>query len=70
VRHRWLIRGLCLAGWAQFVAIIAITIGEKILERLTARMSELAQWYRVRVRWRIQEFVQLRLRRLGLKWVL
>ena len=70
MKHRWLLRRLWIVGWAQFVAIIAITIGEKIHERLTVRMSELAQWLRVRVRWRIQEFVQLRLRRLGLKWLL
>lgn len=70
MKRSWQMRLLRLLGWAQFFTIIAVTIAEKIHDRLAMWFSQLVPWFNTRVRWRIQEYVHLRLRRFGLKWLL
>jgi len=56
LRARW----LGLVGWLQFLVIIALTVAEKIHETLRVWASDLFDWLRYRVRWKIQEYIQAR----------
>jgi hypothetical protein len=62
---RWLARWLGVMGWAQFVAIVIVTIVEKIHETLRLWLSNLYDWLRYRARWKVQEYVQARVRRVS-----